>query len=184
MIKKICNADPVLLSGGGFNPVLAKIVHELLKDGSLSNILDGLNAEFTLRAEALFQELVNQFGDTIEFDRPAGGYFVWVRFKDGTDCGKFRDFLLEEDNKNKFGVGFLHGERCKVSDEEVMGLEEGRFGNFLRLSWAFYEVEEIMVGVARLKRGWEAFRGAVGEVGGEPKKTAEGAVEAGAQAAA
>ena len=76
---------------------------------------------------------------------------------------KTQTVVCEITHKEMYKVNFLPGARCKVdpdicvfssSLEEEVGGEEGRFDSYLRVSWGFYEADELVEGVERLHRGW------------------------------
>lgn len=167
ILQKYFWSDPVLMSGGCFNPVVACTMQELIESGELDVILRKLNAEFSERARVLFEaftgkeidgsESVGSVPGLLEFERPSGGYFGWLRLTDGTDTGKWREFCLDEKsgNEQKYMVGFLHGDRCKV---DLEGLDTKRFSSYFRVSWAFYEAAELREGVRRLFASWRDFK--------------------------
>lgn len=163
------------------NPVMAAIVRGYItteglqqpEDGSpiwshtpLSKYVAMLNEVYSERSAKLFATLREEFNtneakDVIEFEEPKGGYFGWVKFLDGTDTAELREFLF----KNNYGVNFLPGARCKVGTEILLehpmaksAIDDSRFNNYLRVSWAFYEADELVEAARRLKRGWEHYK--------------------------
>ncbi len=73
----------------------------------------------------------------LTFTEPVGGYFIWSYLSDGTDV----EGMLVKAKKHR--VGFQPG--IKISS--MHGLR-----NYLRLSFAFYGVEDLLKGVVRLSR--------------------------------
>ena len=130
----------VLSSGGGFNPVVGAIISKCLAQDAATGrslmdglLVDGVRPKLKARCEALCRALDAHL-PSASYDRPEGGYFVWVTLNDpGIDTARLLPSALEE-----FGVGFTPGSVC------------GGPPNALRLSFAFYSVEEMDEGIRRL----------------------------------
>ncbi|CAD7952722.1 unnamed protein product [Amoebophrya sp. A25] len=155
--------DPVLLSGGSMNPVASYAVSQMIRNGQLDAHLSLLEQEYTTRAHTLFRELRSVFNkegksDLIEFVDPEGGYFVWVRFLDGTSTTKLQKFAVD----NRYGFSFLPGPRCAVAGAQSGSTgtvdRPSRFDSYLRLAWSFYEPHELKEGVRRLHTAWIDFK--------------------------
>jgi 2-aminoadipate transaminase len=120
----------MLTSGGGANHFAATVVGELCAggkfDGWVATLRDGLRR----RRDALCAGLDAARG--IAHRRPAGGYFVWVRFDDGP-----QPYRLAEECES-LGVAFARGERF------------GSDGAHARLSFAHYPPEVLEEGARRL----------------------------------
>lgn len=117
-------------SGGCLNPIVAHLVHPMLDDGSLLAHVDELRRVYGERSEALTDALREHLPDA-RFVAPQGGYFCWVELGGDTTA-------LFDRAQN---VRFIPGSRCAV---------ERDLGGFARLSFAFYEAEELVEGVKRL----------------------------------
>ncbi|MFO7566403.1 MAG: PLP-dependent aminotransferase family protein [Enhygromyxa sp.] len=117
-------------SGGCLNPVVAQLVRPMLDDGSLLAQVDELRSVYGERSRALCQALRERLPGA-KFVAPQGGYFCWVELGGDTAA------LLERAQD----LRFLPGRRCAVERE---------LGGFVRLSFSFYEAEELVEGVGRL----------------------------------
>jgi 2-aminoadipate transaminase len=117
-------------SGGCLNPIVAHIVHPMLDDGSLLAHVGLLREVYGERSRALCEALRERLPDA-RFIAPQGGYFCWVELGGDTEA------LLERAGN----VRFIPGRRCAVERE---------LGGFARLSFSFYESEELVEGVERL----------------------------------
>eukprot|EP00939_MAST-03C_sp_MAST-3C-sp1_P003420 g3420.t1 len=157
--------DNVIDSGGGHNPLVSELVHLLLKNGDIDRALTDLNKLYEKRAGRLVESISKYFGDKISFETPSGGYFLWCRFTDDTNVDAFHKYI---DNSKKYRVNFLEGSKCKIS--AVPGMEASRFEKHIRLSWAFYEEDEIEEGIRRLHQAHAAF---LSEAGGRSCKDPE-----------
>ncbi len=118
-------------SGGCVNPLVATIVHGTLLNGFLPKHIAVLREELHSRAQAMVEAL-HTHGMTAKM--PDGGYFVW------TDAGRDTSALLER-CREQHGVGYAPGARCALSRD---------LHTHLRLSFAFYESDEIAQGIERL----------------------------------
>jgi 2-aminoadipate transaminase len=117
-------------SGGCQNPVVAQIVHPLLDDGFLQAHVGELREVFGGRSRALSEALRERLPEA-RFVEPQGGYFCWV------DLGERAGGLLERSKD----VRWLPGSRCAVDRD---------LGRFARLSFAFYEADELVGAIGRL----------------------------------
>jgi DNA-binding transcriptional MocR family regulator len=78
----------------------------------------------------------------VEYDIPSGGYFVWLRLPPNVDGAVLRELGKQH------GVDVRHGAQFSPT---------GGSGNHLRLSYAFYDDDDIAEGVARLGRALHSF---------------------------
>ena len=76
---------------------------------------------------------------------PDGGYFVWVHLPD-IDTARLRTLC-----KAQFGAQFLPGAKCSVK-------ESSAFASYMRLSFAFYEEDELEEGVKRIAQAVAVYR--------------------------
>ena len=113
--------EPVLQSGGCFNPLIAAIVHDMITSGSLTQHLQNLNQIYSDRSKRLFAAFRKHFNNNnndstndstndtdntqnkniIEFTEPKGGYFGWLKVLEpkNFDTEKFQQ--LDKDIKDK-----------------------------------------------------------------------------------
>jgi 2-aminoadipate transaminase len=83
----------------------------------------------------MHEALQTHLGDLVHYERPSGGFFFWLEMVDGRDTAE----LLPAAHQK--GVGYQPG--IKFSSQD--GLR-----HFIRLSFAFYDVGEIEMGIGRL----------------------------------
>ena len=131
----------LILSGGGLNPVTSTLATAMMRMGWQDEYVERLRATFARRAATMIGALREHMPDWVEYDVPAGGYFVWLRLPTGTDGAALRRAAKQH------GVDLRHGALFSPS---------GSLGNHLRLSYAFYEDDDICEGVARLGRSLRA----------------------------
>jgi len=129
-----CAGHGILRSGGGLNPVISALVHELIESGDLERHIDHLRQTFARRAAVLAAALRHELGG-VEIPNPRGGYFLWLELSAGHEVGPLQERASE------FGVSFTPGPRCAISAD---------LSHCLRLSFAFYDTDELEQGAARL----------------------------------
>ncbi|MEU3660022.1 PLP-dependent aminotransferase family protein [Streptomyces sp. NPDC032940] len=72
------------LGNSGF---IERIVLELVtRPGFVDDQTAAARTLYAARRDALALALRRQFGDTLQFDMPGGGFFIWARFADRTDA--------------------------------------------------------------------------------------------------
>lgn len=121
-----------LRSGGGLSTLSARIVHEMLVNGTLQRHVEFVRASLKVRAGALCGALL-EAGVTVT--RPAGGYFVWVDVADNkakTRCAAA-------------GIDVLWGDECIDADTH-------RPARGCRLSFSFLPIKDLVKGAAVLAK--------------------------------
>jgi 2-aminoadipate transaminase len=127
----------LILSGGGLNPVTSTLATAMMRMGWQQEYLEWLRATFARRSATMVAALREHMPAWVEYDVPAGGYFVWLRLPPNVDGAALREL------GKRHGVDVRHGAQFSPT---------GGLGNHLRLSYAFYDDADIAEGVARLGR--------------------------------
>lgn len=131
-------ADSGLIrSGGGLNPVTSTLATAMLRNGSQHEYVEWLRATFARRSATMVAALREHMPHWVHFDVPSGGYFVWLRLPPGTDGEALRS------RGRQHGVDVRHG---------ALFSPTGGLSNHLRLSYAFYDDDDIVEAVTRLGR--------------------------------
>lgn len=128
---------PVITSGGGLNPFVSTIVRSMLEHGWLGDHLASVQGRLAARAAVMDDALRVHFPAATEIARPAGGYFVWLRFPGETDTARWWGAAAEQQ------VGYRPGELFSTRGGQT---------DRMRLSFAFYESDRIEQAVATLGR--------------------------------
>lgn len=126
----------LLDSGGGLNPFTSAIVREAIESGGLQQNVSRLNSIYSQRRMVMDAALRRQLPE-LTWKIPQGGYFFWVRLPRGLDAAELQQKALED--KVVFRPGIRFSSRNGLRD-------------LIRLSFVFYEPEEIEEGIVRLKR--------------------------------
>ena len=129
----------LLDSGGGMNPFTSAIVRDILENGELEEHILSLKATYSVRLAAMDAALRLYLPDA-QYTIPQGGYFFWLRLPRDADAEE----LLPK--ANEFKVGFRPGVRFS---------SQGGLRQYVRLSFSFYESQEIEEGVRRLRQTLE-----------------------------
>ena len=112
-----------------------RIIRELWNRGTLSARLPILRAFYQGKRASMEQALRREFGDTVRWTAPAGGFFVWVQLPGGLDAEAMLPLATSH------GVLYVAGSAFYV---------DGRTSDCLRLSFAAPPPERINEGVRRL----------------------------------
>lgn len=137
-------------SGGGQNPVTASLVHSILDAGHLTPHISTLTRTFARRKQAMCNALLKAVPDC-SFSEPDGGYFVWVKLPTRVSA----DDLYNE-AVAKHGVAFTPGSRCALAPAAMQSRASP--SQHIRLSFAFYDEDEIQEGIHRLAAAISALK--------------------------
>ena len=135
-------AQGALVSGGNFNHFASHVVRQLMENGELASFVEHLRASYAARAEAMDAALRTHLGGVASWQKPLGGYFLWLRLPDGR---RRREIP---------GRGRRGGHRIPSRNRPVP--RPVCLNDCLRLSFAHYTVPDIHDGIARLGRALNA----------------------------
>lgn len=176
LLKHIEEYGPIQ-SGGGLNPVVLQLVHHALEatdkrgQGVLAQHLVHLRRTYAHLSDTLCSALQASLptasltslsshgadgaaaGEArrrgVCFDRPSGGYFVWLRLPDllleASDDASLRPHEAFARACRDRGVAYQPGHRFTAASPPSSAWE-----NYARLSFAYYSPDEIAEGVRRL----------------------------------
>lgn len=149
VIDEICR-NGALNSGGGPPSIITESITTLIKSGELQRHLAYVRQCLKSRLAALCESLDSEFeADEIEYHKPSGGYFVFLRFRDSSiDSVDLSNFLREK----AYPVRCLPGPLC------VAQKRDGHVTQGLRLAFSFYTSDEIRLGIRVLASGYRAYR--------------------------
>jgi 4-hydroxy-tetrahydrodipicolinate reductase len=124
-------------SGGGINPQSCAILHKLIKNGNLLNVLNKWKLFLKTNCDILYNTVITELTDYIEDVRkPNGGYFLWIKLKPYISTvdlsGKMEEYKIKFHHGNKFS-------------------SNGSTSNYLRISFSWYNLDEYILIVQRLK---------------------------------
>ncbi len=122
-------------SGGGVNQFAGCLVRWVLESGNQAAYLTQLRQLYSHRVDLLDRLLREVLGDRVSYQKPAGGYFFWVRLNGNRNAAA----LLDQANLLK--VGYRAGSRFSTC---------GKFPDYLRLSFAHYGDDDLKLAVERL----------------------------------
>jgi 2-aminoadipate transaminase len=126
-------------SGGGLNPFTSAIVREVIQSGNLDKNIARLVEVYRSRVAAMDASLRRHLPNVV-YVVPSGGYFFWLRLPGSRDASPLQENALG--NKVNFRPGVRFSSRNGLRD-------------YIRLSFVFYEPEEIEEGIVRLKKSLE-----------------------------
>ena len=123
-------------SGGSLNHFTSHIVRHALDLGLQQAHLERLRKTYRGRVEAMDAALKEHFSDHATWTRPDGGYFFWLKLNKDISARELRHKAEEMEVSFQAGEFFSGTSRTK---------------NYIRLSFAYYDEEDICAGIARLK---------------------------------
>jgi DNA-binding transcriptional MocR family regulator len=126
-------------SGGGLNPVGAALAQSCLELDLLVPFVNRLRREYARRCRALVGAVEAHLRPARVELEPRGGYFVWLRFDDAVDVAELLARCQAEG-----GVSFAPGRRFSLAHPGR------RFGQNVRLCFAYYDSERLVEGVRRI----------------------------------
>jgi DNA-binding transcriptional MocR family regulator len=134
LIQRLSSAGYVI-SGGGLNPFASAMVRTVLEEGWQHEYLQELRQIYQARIEVMDAGLRQHFPKEVQYIKPGGGYFFWLRFPEQVDTNRF---LAPAEAKQ---VGFRPGSKFSAS---------GALRNYMRLSFAFFGAETLKQGIETL----------------------------------
>jgi DNA-binding transcriptional MocR family regulator len=121
-------------SGGGVNHFAAMTIAVFCQEGMYDAQLDKLRAAYRERRDAMTEALTEELPQAT-FQKPGGGFFIWVTMPNGIDTQGTRVRAEEE------GVGYIPGSRFFV---------EGGGDTALRVAFSLYPPDELRQAAQRL----------------------------------
>ncbi|KAJ3324982.1 hypothetical protein HDV06_005571 [Boothiomyces sp. JEL0866] len=139
----------LLYSGGCPNHFMSTVILSSLEMKAFQSHLTKLREIYYKRCQVAVQEL--QRFKKCEFIQPEGGYFIWIKLdlKEGLDTTKILSSLKGENSIEGIAterVSFTPGNLCSSNASH---------GNYLRISFAMYDEENLKIGIQRLIRVFE-----------------------------
>jgi len=121
-------------------PFTQWIAARWLAENDLNEQIERVRNTYKVGRDAILEALERHFPQEkgVEWTKPKGGLFVWVRLPEGIDAEELFYQAVEEEN-----VAFVPGEQFFVT-------EEGK--NTMRLSFSLPGAEEIEEGIKRLSK--------------------------------
>jgi 2-aminoadipate transaminase len=138
IIKRFTGSG-LLDSGGGMNPFTSSVVRQVIEDGALDQNILHLTATYRERA-AFMDKALRQYIPEIQFVKPNGGYFFWLELPAMVNASELQE------RAKAFKVSFRPG---------VLFSCQNGMQDHLRLSYVFYEPDELEQGINRLRQSLE-----------------------------
>ena len=129
-VRSLLTISSYSKGGGCFNNYTSCIIAVALREGLVKDHLLMARKVFHSQRNALCDALVKYIPGKCSYQKPQGGYFVWVTLPSEVDCEKLYAICRE-----KYFVEFNYGSRFAAS--------VGKFTNCMRLSFSFNESDII-----------------------------------------
>lgn len=131
-----CTGSGLLDSGGGVNHFTAHVVATYMAQGRLDEHIVALRAAYRARRDALVAALKQFLPGTCAWNRPGGGFFLWLRLPPQVNAAALLPIA------EAAGVSYVPGTRFYVG---------GGGETYLRLAFTLLPVPEMQEGVRRLQ---------------------------------
>ncbi len=128
----------------GVSPWLQRALAEYGSSGRWERHVAKMNDVYRSKRDTMLAVLEERCSRYLSWNRPEGGYFLWLRLSDGVDPA-----VLSEAAR-QMGVAFVGGQAFKRD-------EDGR--RHIRLAFSFVNEQEIPEGIIRLGRALELAAG-------------------------
>jgi 2-aminoadipate transaminase len=108
------------------------IADKFIRTGAIYSYLNFVRGEYKLRAEAMFSELEKHLPKSVSWEKPRGGFYIWLQLPEGVEATEILKIAIEK------GAVFVSG---KTFDPE------GKRNNFIRISYCNTSPEMIRKGI-------------------------------------
>jgi DNA-binding transcriptional MocR family regulator len=133
----------VLKSGGSINNYTSGIVSSMIEMGLVEKQFKKSLKTYRVQCASLCETLDLYLPQGCKFNKPKGGYFVWIELPEDCNGDALSDYCL-----SNFNVFAIRGSRFSV---------ENKFKNFIRLTFAFHSPQLLREGGKRLCNGIASF---------------------------
>ena len=123
----------LLRMGGGANPFSAAVVADYCRSGAWEAHIQWLRGQYRRRRDIALAALESSMPEGVEWTRPAGGYFIWLRLPPSVQVDALEARAKEQ------GVYFASGKGFYVNPRDG--------AQHLRLSFSFVPVTELQAGI-------------------------------------
>src|SRR4051812_44823492 len=118
-----------------------RVVYESIARGVLERQAAPLRKLYRMRRDVMEQTLRDQFGNSLSWNQPKGGFFLWAKLPDGFECEALLAKAIEQ------GVIFVIGSAFCV---------DGSGHDRVRLSFSWPTQEQVREGARRLAAAMSA----------------------------
>ncbi|NRD79109.1 PLP-dependent aminotransferase family protein [Bacillus sp. BRMEA1] len=139
----------LFLLGSQTNPFMQEIIAGLLENIEFDKYLNDVNQRYVGQLDVMIHELGRYFGDEIKYNKPSGGFFLLVKFKEKVDVSAL--VALAE----KKGVSVVNGKEFYLNGSDV---------NEIRLCFTYSSENQIRKGIERLAEAYKEMKHATANV--------------------
>lgn len=134
---------------GGTSAFTQRILVELFRANGVAAHIDEITPVMKSHRDLMIEAFARHIPDA-KIERPAGGYFLWVKLPPDVDSDKLAHAALEQ------GVGVHSGRVCYPLAPQT---------NFLRVCYSFVSPDEIEYGIRKLGMAFASMRAERGALG-------------------
>lgn len=142
------SSNGALNSGGGPASILTETIRAITEEALEEHILI-LRVELANRCNSACEAVNDHLGGIVSFNRPSGGYFLYLRFNDSVDTVK----LWEMSRGHGIPINFLPGSKCTA----LQDLSTANNRSCIRIAFSFYTSSELKQAIAILRTAYDAY---------------------------
>lgn len=122
----------------GNSPLLHRMLHEYMVGGEFAPHVDEMRALYSRKLDALTDALHDAGEPYFDFAKPEGGFFLWLRLREGLNCRDVQQAGFEEGAIFPPGVVFYPGGDLDGDPDA------------LRLAYSWTDVDDLVQGAERV----------------------------------
>ena len=138
----------------GGSPLLHRMIAGFIESGGYAGHVARMRPLYARKAEALQRGLREYAEPYADFRSPRGGFFLWVRLRDGLSADAVQREALQEGAVFPVGRAFFPDHADRGGD----GVADAG-GDYIRLAYSTASVEELEEAAARIARACERAAG-------------------------
>jgi 2-aminoadipate transaminase len=149
--KELLERMARLKSDGGTCPLTQRIIAEFLQGGSLPGHLQRAQRIYSSHRDAMVAALRRELPG-VEYIVPQGGYYLWLRFRDGVDTNVLAARAFER------GVSVIGGNVFFAGGTDSYSAQHDLPKQYIRLAYSYAAPEQIDEGVKLLAAAYYSMR--------------------------
>jgi 2-aminoadipate transaminase len=131
----------------GSSPFVQRMLARFATSGELEDHILAVRSGYAVKCRTMLDELSRSCPDAAGWNRPTGGFFIWVTLDDSVDSSVLAAAALEAGVAFVSGRAFFAEQTVGEGPRTVWGPGESRY---LRLAFSYVPAEQIAEGIRRL----------------------------------
>ncbi|KAI8850269.1 pyridoxal phosphate-dependent transferase [Chytridium lagenaria] len=137
----------LMYSGGSPNHFFSGVATSALRLGLIDTHLYNLRETYKARMDIMCDFLQREMPPSVKFSKPKGGFFVWIELPKTINTTELLDAI--KSGRTYKGIE-IPKQKISFAPGNAFS-SDGNHGNFMRLTYSFYEPQDLLKGLNRLK---------------------------------